>query len=266
MCHALGRPSLEGGVTEQDHGSGPPDRQLRVQDIDVRLRVAPGVFIPSPNGLFYAGHLRVRPGERVIDIGTGSGILGIWAAKAGARVVVTDTDPRAVAAARANAVLNGVELDARVGSLFADATDRFDAILANLPNEIVAPAYLAELDPRDAATFAGGELGNAAIISLLATADRYMHERSRLYLPVHSLTDYHDTLRHALLHYGVRLIGVNALPVKPFVTAHLGYYRGLDAAGVITIFERDGQWYSWGYVYELALPERVSSTEPRLRE
>src|SRR5215213_10171893 len=162
-------------------------RTLTVFGEAVVLDDLPGVFMPSPHGLFYAHATRVEAGERVIDVGTGSGVLAIAAARRGARVVATDVDPRAAAAAEHNARLNGVTLETRVGTLFAGATGPFEVILANLPNEIVAPAHLASLPPEDARTFAGGEGGNEHLLALLAAAPPYMTPASRLYLGVHGL-------------------------------------------------------------------------------
>jgi methylase of polypeptide subunit release factors len=229
---------------------------LTVFGVPVTLASSPGVFVPTTHGLFYAGAARVRPGERVIDIGTGSGLLAIAAARAGAReVVATDIDARAVEAARRNAARNGVALEARVGPLFAGATGTFDVVLANLPNEIVAPAHLATLSDEEARTFAGGPAGNDALLALLDAAPAHMHAGSRLYLGVHALTDYHATLRAALARYEVRLLALAPLAVKPYVTAHLDHYRALDAAGVVRLFrDAEGRWSSWGYVYELTLP------------
>lgn len=52
----------------------------------------------------------IRPGDEVIDVGTGSGILSIAAAKLGAnRVLALDLDPVAVASATSNVQLNGLE-------------------------------------------------------------------------------------------------------------------------------------------------------------
>ena len=235
--------------------SGSDPVTLTVFGAPVRLEPAEGVFMPSPNGLFYARSIAIAPGERVIDIGTGSGVLAIAAAKCGARVAATDIDPRAVASARHNAAVNGVEVEVERGALFAPFEGPFDVILANLPNEIVAPGHLAHLDPRDAQTFAGGSAGNQQLLALLAAASAYMHERSRLYLGVHSLTDYHGTLRAALARYAVRLLDLSALPAKPFVVEHLDFYRTLDDAGLIQIFQSaDGRWHTYGYVYELTLP------------
>ncbi|MCX7078880.1 MAG: 50S ribosomal protein L11 methyltransferase [Pseudomonas sp.] len=96
------------------------------------------------SGLALARYLAERPqwveGKRVLDFGAGSGVAGIAAAKAGAlEVVACDFDPLAIAACRANAELNEVELSYST-DFFAEA-DRFDLILvadvlydrANLP-------------------------------------------------------------------------------------------------------------------------------------
>jgi methylase of polypeptide subunit release factors len=220
----------------------------------VSLEPAPGVFVPSPHGLFYASAPRVDAGERVIDIGTGSGVLAIAAAKCGARVVATDIDARAIAAARHNAERNGVEIETHLGPLFAGVTDTFDVVLANLPNEIVAPAYLASLPAEDARTFAGGEGGNEHLLALLAAAPRYMTHDSRLYLGVHGLTDFRATLRAALHGYRVRLLDFATLPVKEFVLESLDFYQALARRGVIELYpDADGRWSSTGYLYELTL-------------
>ena len=67
-------------------------------------------------------------GKRVLDFGAGSGVAAIAAAKAGAlQVMACDLDPLALAACRANAELNGVQLS--YSSDFFAEEDRFDLIL-----------------------------------------------------------------------------------------------------------------------------------------
>ncbi|KQQ64411.1 methyltransferase [Pseudomonas sp. Leaf127] len=89
---------------------------------------------------FLAAHREWVAGKRVLDFGAGSGVAAIAAARAGAlEVVACDLDPLALAACRANAALNGVELGYSA-DFFAEA-NRFDLILvadvlydrANLP-------------------------------------------------------------------------------------------------------------------------------------
>ena len=85
---------------------------------------------------------RVRGGERVLDIGTGSGILAIAALKLGAAVAEgVDIDPVAVRTAGENAALNGVadKLTVLVGALSDKASGKYDIITAN----IVANAIMA---------------------------------------------------------------------------------------------------------------------------
>lgn len=64
------------------------------------------------------GHEAAVRGRRVLDLGTGSGLVGIAAAKAGARhVLASDSDPDALAAMSVNAALNGVAVDPLPGDL-----------------------------------------------------------------------------------------------------------------------------------------------------
>ena len=95
-----------------------------------------------------ARHL--RGGERVLDVGTGSGILAIAAATLGARdVFAADTDPLACRIARENARRNGVGKQVRVrhGSVTACAGRGFDLAVANLTASDLA-AVLPELARR----------------------------------------------------------------------------------------------------------------------
>ncbi|MCF6753463.1 50S ribosomal protein L11 methyltransferase [Pseudomonas stutzeri] len=96
------------------------------------------------SGLVLARWLAERPqwvrDKRVLDFGAGSGVAAIAAAKAGAaEVVACDLDPLALAACRANAALNDVEL--RYSQDFFAEADHYDLIIvadvlydrANLP-------------------------------------------------------------------------------------------------------------------------------------
>lgn len=98
-------------------------------------------------------------GRSVLDVGTGTGVLGIAAARLGAAAVTAcDTDPLATEAAAANAARNGVALDVRTGSLDAVAPGTFDVVVANLDTAtlvLLARDLVARLD-RGAALVASG--------------------------------------------------------------------------------------------------------------
>ncbi|MBW2541780.1 MAG: 50S ribosomal protein L11 methyltransferase [Deltaproteobacteria bacterium] len=77
----------------------------------------------------------LKPGARVLDVGTGSGILALAAAKLGpAEIFAFDTDPLATAAARDNARANGLAERLRLytGGLDAIGAVAFDLVVANL--------------------------------------------------------------------------------------------------------------------------------------
>jgi len=101
---------------------------------DCLFRVPDDVQPPKAGSLFFCRHLVVRPGERVLEIGAGLGLVAVLAAKDGAEVVATDIIPGAIDVIRANAVLNGVVVDARLGDCYAPvAGERFDVVCTNAP-------------------------------------------------------------------------------------------------------------------------------------
>ncbi len=81
----------------------------------------------------------IRPGMRMLDLGTGSGILAIAGARLGARsVLALDTDPQAVAVARQNVRLNGVEKQVRVAEGSLDRADGlFDLAAVNILAKVI---------------------------------------------------------------------------------------------------------------------------------
>ncbi len=81
----------------------------------------------------------VSPGSVVFDVGCGSGILGITAAKLGAgKVYAMDYDPASVSAAKENAALNGVPLSVLQSDLLQYAPEKkADVIVANIVADII---------------------------------------------------------------------------------------------------------------------------------
>lgn len=83
----------------------------------------------------------IKPSDTVIDVGTGSGILGLAAAKLGAKsVIMTDIDPVAVEAANRNAKLNKVDgvCKATLTNLLDGIVGSGDIVVANITAEVLA--------------------------------------------------------------------------------------------------------------------------------
>jgi ribosomal protein L11 methyltransferase len=78
--------------------------------------------------------LELEPGGAFADLGCGSGVLGLAAAKLGwGPIVALDFDPGAIAATAANAQSNDVELQARVADLLEEPPPSAPTVVANIP-------------------------------------------------------------------------------------------------------------------------------------
>jgi release factor glutamine methyltransferase len=164
-------------------------RHVRVDDVE--LEVPPSVFHPGHfiTSRMFASYLRSQDfrGKRVVEVGTGSGILAISAALAGAsRVLALDINPNAVRAARMNANANGVgaQSEARVSDLFSAlaADETFDVVISSPPSFAGEPADMA-----DRAWFAGP--GYAHLGGLFRAARAHLNANGEMLLLLSSDTN-----------------------------------------------------------------------------
>jgi release factor glutamine methyltransferase len=162
----------------------------------VRLFTPPGVFRPRPDSWMLARALRaerLRPGSRVLDVCTGSGVLAVTAALDGARATAVDVSRRAVLCAALNARLNGVRVRALRGDLLAPVSgERFDAIVSNPPYLPAADDALPTHGPRRA--WDAGSDGRAVLDRLCAEAPSHLDRGGVLLLVHSSLCDTEATL------------------------------------------------------------------------
>lgn len=85
-------------------------------------------------------------GDRVLDMGTGSGVNAILAATLGAQVLAVDVSPLALDAARSNVERNAVavQVEVRFSVVFSDVGGRFDLVVFDPPFRWFKPRSLME--------------------------------------------------------------------------------------------------------------------------
>ena len=126
---------------------------MRVEYLGLTLVIPPQVqpITGMSDLLGEAVRDEVSEADRVLDMGTGSGVNAILAAAVSPDVVAVDNNPRAVEAALRNAEANGVTSRVRVveGDLFDRVEGRFDLVVFDPPFRWFAPRDLGERNTTD---------------------------------------------------------------------------------------------------------------------
>ncbi len=147
----------------------------------ITLRVTPDVLVPRPESELLVdlllAELRDRPGPTVLDLGTGSGAIGLAVARerSDAAVWLTDACAAAAAVARDNAAAHRLgNVTLRIGSWYEPlpAGLAFDAIASNPPYLAAADPHLASggLDHEPRAALVGGDTGLEALAAVAGGA------------------------------------------------------------------------------------------------
>ena len=116
----------------------------------------------------------VRAGDRVLDIGTGSGLNAVLAASRGAHVVAVDVNPHAVEAARQNAECSGLadHIEVHHSDVFTDVVGRFDVIVYDPPFRWFAP--------RDPLSATAWDDNRRALMTFFRNATHYLARMGRV--------------------------------------------------------------------------------------
>jgi len=159
------------------------------------FEVSPDVLVPRPDTeTLVEAALRMGPGERALDLCTGTGCVAIALAKEREALLVdaVELSPKAAALAIRNAERNGVAHRVRIceGDLFAplETDARYSMIVSNPPyvrdEEIEALEPEVRCEPRLA--LAGGADGLDVVRRILADAPRFLAQGSALLLEIDS--------------------------------------------------------------------------------
>lgn len=111
----------------------------RINYNDLKISLHPEIYEPSEDTFQIIESLRLDKDEKVLEIGSGSGIIALECARRGCDVVCTDVNPYAVVFSESNynsnkKLLSG-SVDVRYGDLFSAVkeNERFDVIIFNPP-------------------------------------------------------------------------------------------------------------------------------------
>ncbi len=162
---------------------------------DTLYQIHPQVYQPAEDTYLLADNLQVNRMSRVLEIGTGTGIIAIIAAKRASKVIATDINPHAIDCAVKNIISNKTyNVELRKGNLFEPVEgEKFDLILFNTP---YLPSSTDEKsdDELDAA-WNGGLDGREVIDRFLEEVTDYLNPDGKVQMVQSSLSDNEKTLK-----------------------------------------------------------------------
>lgn len=169
-------------------------------DPGIEIGSDPEVYPPSEDSILLIESLDVHPGERVLEVGCGSGVVSIHCARNGCDVTAVDVNPRAVELARRNAEANGLRFPIAESDVYENVDGTFDTIVFNLPYLPVDEEGLL------AKAWSGGPDGLGPLPRLLEGAPGHLSPGGRVVVVVSSLTE-PRALEEALEGYDVGTLG-----------------------------------------------------------
>lgn len=212
----------------------------------MELRVGNATFRPSTISRLLADSLDFEPGSVVIDVGTGSGILSIIAAKLGAsHVYGVDAADETVEIATANARAHGVadRVEFAQGDMFGplDPSIEADVVIGDVSG---IPDDIASASGWFPSGLSGGPTGAELPMRMIEESKRLLKKGGRLFLPTGSLQDETSILDRARSVFGsMRQLTERNIPLPSTLAEHPAVMEALKQK-VIALRQR-GSRFQW---------------------
>jgi release factor glutamine methyltransferase len=171
-------------------------------DASLDIDLVPEVYNPNDDSYILLKAVEILPDQRFLEMGTGSGLTALHAAKAGAVVTAADINPHAVDCARRNAMRNGLKMDVVQSDLFGNIPGLFDVIAFN-------PPYLADEGTSTSwveSAWNGGREGSEVAVRFLDEAWRHLSPRGTVYMILSSLGGLMTVLKASKPRYEATLL------------------------------------------------------------
>lgn len=222
------------------------------------LSLGEDTFAPTTISTLVADAMEIAEGDVVIDVGSGTGVLAIIAAKLGAiRVIAVDSNPEIETVGPDNAASQGVadRITFKRGDLFDPVADdvEADVIIGDVSG---IPDALARESGWFPSGMGGGHRGSELPIRMLRQALRRLRPGGRLFLPTGSLQDEAAILKTARSLYArVARLSERMIPVPSRLAASKAV-RQLISDGIVQLTPRGSRftWHAsvWGLIRQTA--------------
>ena len=171
-------------------------------DHGIDISTLPDVYEPSEDSYLLLEAVQVTPGQRFLEIGCGTGLTALHAAKAGALATATDISPIALDCARRNAAKNNLRVTFIQSDMFEKVQGNFDVIAFNppyLPSEGSSTSWIEK-------SWSGGEEGSETATRFIESAWRHLSPGGSIYLVLSSLGGFMSALKAAKERYDSELL------------------------------------------------------------
>jgi release factor glutamine methyltransferase len=160
----------------------------------IHYKTYPEVYEPAEDTFLLAENLQVERRDRVLEIGTGAGIVAITVSRKCRTVVATDINPHAIKCATHNIINNKTyNVELKEGNLFEPVSgEKFDLILFNTP--YLPTSDDERVDDELEAAWDGGADGREVIDRFIDELTDYLNPEGRVQLVQSSLSDIDKTL------------------------------------------------------------------------
>ncbi|HMK53502.1 MAG TPA: HemK2/MTQ2 family protein methyltransferase [Methanobacteriaceae archaeon] len=153
----------------------------------------PKVYEPAEDSFLLAENVETTRKDEVLEIGTGTGIIAIIAARTARNVVATDINPHAIECTTKNLIANRIfNVELKEGDLFEPVVGKkFNLIIFNTP---YLPTDEDEKKDDLNAAWDGGSDGRKVIDRFLSGILDHLEDKGRLFMVQSSLSDVAKTL------------------------------------------------------------------------